>query len=109
MKDARMPTLTQLRLLAVVRRTESLGGAARELGVGQPTISERAKELERRCGVELFDRGLYTTYLTSDGQRFAKQAQRVLEEYDRLLSLIARKVRRQNLTRIAPPPPLGET
>ena len=84
------PTLTQLRLIGVVRRTQTLCGAARELGVGQPAASECARELEKRCRAELFDRGMYTTYLTRKGEQVAKQAQRVIEEYDRLLSLIAR-------------------
>jgi len=89
----KLPTLTQLRLLGVVARTHSLYAAAKELGVSQQTISERARELEGRCGDELFSRGMYTTYLTRQGERVAKQAQRVIEEYDHLLSLFARRGR----------------
>jgi len=88
MPAVKVPTLTQLRLLAVVERAESLGAAARELGLAQPTVSLRAQELERRCGLELFSRGMYTTYLTDDGRRIAKQAKRVLDEYEGLLVLI---------------------
>ena len=88
MPAVKVPTLTQLRLLAVVQRTESLGAAARALGLAQPTVSLRAQELERRCGVELFSRGMYTTYLTDEGRRVAEQAKRVLDEYEGLLVLI---------------------
>ena len=88
MKGSREPTLTQFRLLAVVRQAQSLSGAAKRLGISQPAVSQRARELEDRCGVALFDRGTCTTDLTSDGERIANQAQRVLEEYERLLSLI---------------------
>jgi hypothetical protein len=85
------PTLEQLRLLVLVRRHESLGAAAREIGVGRSAVARSAKELERLCNRQLFDRGIYTTYLSFTGRRLAKQAQRVLDEYDALLSLIPRK------------------
>jgi DNA-binding transcriptional LysR family regulator len=50
--------------------------------------------LEKKCDIELFDRGMYTTYLTPEGERVADQARRVLEEYERLVRLLA-AIRRQ--------------
>ena len=88
MRDVKVPTLTELRLLAVVGDAHSLSGAAKRLGISQPAVSQRARELEKKCGCTLFDRGVYTTCLTSNGERIANQAQRVLDEYERLLSLI---------------------
>ena len=79
MRKSKWPTLDQLRVLLVASRTQSLGAAARELKVRQPTISQCVR-----------DRGMLDTTLTFSGRRLAIQAQRVIEEYDRLLSLIAK-------------------
>jgi DNA-binding transcriptional LysR family regulator len=103
MRKAKEPTLTQLRLLVVVRRAHSLCGAARRLGISQPAVSQRARDLEQRCALELFDRGIYTTSLTADGKRVVAQAERVLREYDRLMSLIAELARRRNTEQPAMP------
>ncbi len=89
-KKSELPTLNQLRLLLAVRRAQSLGAAARELGVSQPALSRGARELERRCGFEIFDRGFYNTYLSGAGRNLADHARQVLDEYEKLLEAIAK-------------------
>ena len=95
MKKSENPTLSQLRLLLVVYRAQSLGAAARELAISQPVLSRAAREFERRCGFELFDRGLNRTYLTRNGTSVATQARRVLDEYERLMDMIAKIAQRE--------------
>ncbi|HVJ14516.1 MAG TPA: LysR family transcriptional regulator [Polyangiaceae bacterium] len=86
--------MKQLRLLLVVSRTHSLRAAARKLGVSQATVSEGARELERRCGFEVFDRGFYNTYVAHECRYVLEQARRVLDEYEKLLDMIAKVGRR---------------
>jgi DNA-binding transcriptional LysR family regulator len=97
MKRTDQPTLNQLKMLLVVARAGSLGAAARELGFSQQTVSQAARELERRCELHLFDRDFDRTYLTSWGKRVALQAKTVLDEYERLLEMIRKMVHREAL------------
>ena len=45
-----------LRIFLAVARARSLTGAARLLGISQPTVSRKLAALERRLGVKLFER-----------------------------------------------------
>ncbi|MBO1114836.1 LysR family transcriptional regulator [Bordetella petrii] len=76
-----MDTLQAMR--AFVRATElgTLSAAAREAGIGQPTLSKWVAGLERQLGVRLFERSTTTLALTEQGRRFYQHATRVLEEY----------------------------
>ena len=76
-----MDTLQAMR--AFVRATElgTLSAAAREAGIGQPTLSKWVAALERQLGVRLFERSTTTLALTEQGRRFYGHATRVLEEY----------------------------
>lgn len=70
-----------------VAESSSFSGAARRLGVGQPTISRRVAELESRLGCPLFRRGKRGAELTEQGARLvpaAEQMARWAGEFDRL-------------------------
>lgn len=65
---AELPDLTSLRLLAAVARLGSLGRAAAEAGMTQPSASVRMRNLERRLGVTLLERDTRGSRLTPAGE-----------------------------------------
>lgn len=69
-----------LRLALAIRRTGSLAGAARSLGVNHSTIFRRLNGLEEELGVRLFDR-LATGYRpTAAGEQMTEAAERMEQE-----------------------------
>ncbi|MFC7345004.1 LysR family transcriptional regulator [Saccharopolyspora griseoalba] len=74
-----------LRLLVLVRDLGSLGRAAEELGIAQPSASKRISTLERKLGLVLVDRTRRGSNLTPSGRVVAGSAQRVLDELGGLL------------------------
>ncbi len=64
----RVPDLEELGLLVLVARSGSIGRAAAECGLAQPTVSRRMAGLERSLGVPLLDRGPRGTSLTPAGR-----------------------------------------
>lgn len=80
-------TLTGLRYIVAVARERHFGRAAEKCFVSQPTLSIAIKKLEDELGVMLFERGAAEVTVTPVGQRVVEQAQRVLEETDRIRHL----------------------
>ena len=72
-------TEDQLLAFLVVARRRSLSRAASELGLGQPTISDRLRALERELGATLVQRQGRGVALTSEGEAFLSYAQRALD------------------------------
>ena len=70
--------MADLRLVAAVARHGSLGAAARELLVSQPSASQRLAALERRCGLRLFDRDNSGARPTAAGSEMVKEARHIL-------------------------------
>lgn len=81
-----VPDLESLRLLVLIGEWGSIGKAATELGVAQPSASKRMSTLERRLGLTLVDRTRRGSSLTPAGRVVCGWAQRVLEELDGLLT-----------------------
>lgn len=97
-----LPDLESLRLLVLVGEWGSMGKAAAELGVAQPSASKRMSTLERRLGLTLVDRTRRGSTLTPAGQIVSGWAQRVLEELDGLLTgAEALRVKRNAELRVA--------
>ncbi len=82
----RVPDLESLRLLVLVGERGSLGSAAAELGIAQPSASKRLSTLERRLGLVLVDRTRRGSQLTDAGRVVAGWSQRVLDELNGLLT-----------------------
>ena len=64
MPDNDFPPLRQLRAFAAVARLQSMSGAAREINLSQPGVTQSIEALERQLQVRLFERqrsGCYTT------------------------------------------------
>jgi DNA-binding transcriptional LysR family regulator len=73
--------MTEDQLLAFlsVARHRSLSRAASELDLGQPTISDRLRALERELGATLVRRQGRGVTLTPEGEAFVSYAQRALD------------------------------
>jgi len=73
--------MTEDQLLAFlsVARHRSLSRAASELDLGQPTISDRLRSLERELGATLVRRQGRGVTLTAEGEAFLSYAQRTLD------------------------------
>src|SRR5512139_2758173 len=72
-------TEDQLLTFLAVARHRSLSRAAAELDLGQPTISDRLRSLERELGATLVQRRGRGVALTPEGEAFLSYARRALE------------------------------
>lgn len=77
-------TFTELKYIVAVARERHFGRAAEACFVSQPTLSVAVKKLEEELGVILFERGGTEIGITPIGLRIIAQAQRILEEGDKL-------------------------
>jgi molybdate transport repressor ModE-like protein len=68
-----------VRIFLAVAEAGSISGAARQLGLGQPTISRRLAEMEQTIGSRLFARGVGGATLTSAGERLLVPAKKMAE------------------------------
>jgi DNA-binding transcriptional LysR family regulator len=70
----------QLRLFYSVARSGSMSRAAEELHISQPSISAQVRELELRCGFDLFHRLPRGVILTEAGRLVLDHAERIFVE-----------------------------
>lgn len=80
-----MASITELKYVVAVARERHFGRAAECCFVSQPTLSVGVKRLEESLGVQIFERASRATLkVTDQGRAVIEQAERVLEEVDRL-------------------------
>lgn len=79
--DSRFDRLDLLRTLVCIVEANSLTAAAQVLGITQPTVSRRLKQLERYWGMQLLQRSTHSIQLTADGERCYQQAKDLLEQW----------------------------
>ena len=72
-------TWDDVRIFLAVAEAGSVSGAARQLRLGQPTISRRLAEMEQAIGSRLFARGVGGATLTSAGERLLAPAKNMAE------------------------------
>jgi LysR family hydrogen peroxide-inducible transcriptional activator len=77
-------TLTELRYIVALARECHFGRAAEKCHISQPTLSVALKKVEARFGVTLFERTPADVRPTPIGKKIAAQAERVLQEAERL-------------------------
>ncbi len=85
----REPTLSSLRLLVEVGRTQSLGKAARAHGITQPAASKQMALLERSVGLQLLERRPVGSYLTEHGKVVAAWASTIVDAVDHLMGAVS--------------------
>lgn len=83
---AQAPSLQQLRYAVAVADERHFGRAATACHVSQPSLSAQVRELEKRLGVEVFERGTKGILVTPAGEEVLERARRVLTEVDDLLA-----------------------
>lgn len=102
--------IEDLRLAAALLRESSLSAAARSLGVTPPALSMRLRKLESALGLVLANRTSRKLQLTSEGERFGREAHELLQKLDGLRESLQRDDRRLTGTlRIAAPFGYGRT
>ncbi|HET9963294.1 MAG TPA: hydrogen peroxide-inducible genes activator [Nitrospiraceae bacterium] len=82
-------TLTELQYIVAVAQEGHFGRAADRAFVTQPALSLAIKKLEDELGIAIFERRKNEVVLTPMGEQIVNQAQRVLEEADRITQLAA--------------------
>jgi DNA-binding transcriptional LysR family regulator len=73
-----MVTLQQLAALVHISRSGSFQGAADRLGITQPSVSARIRDLERALGQPIFDRSGQTARLNGGGRKALQYAEKIL-------------------------------
>ena len=86
-------------VLCSVVELGSFGRAARRHSMTQPAVSARMRELERRLGVNLFERGPTGTRLNYEGEQIAKAIERVISDVNSVNSTAA-ALRRGTMSRV---------
>ena len=77
-----MNRLAAMEAFVRVIDTGSFSSAARQLRIGQPSISKAIAQLENRLGVRLLLRSTHGLTSTEAGQNFYEHARRSIEEAD---------------------------
>ncbi len=80
--------IRDLRLVVTLAEELHFGRAAQRLHVGQPALSQQLRRLERRLGLELFERSTHHVRLTPAGQAFVHHARPVLAGVEMLLDAL---------------------
>ena len=82
-------TLNELRFIVAVAQERNFRRAAEKSFISQPALSLAIQKLEEELGLKIFERGKSEVALTPVGSAIAEQAQRVLEEAERIRTLAA--------------------
>ena len=85
---------SDLRVFLAIAREGTLGAAARKLGLSQPTMGRRLRELETSLGQTLFQRTTDGFLLTDEGTSVLMHAERMEEEARALERQLAGQDRR---------------
>lgn len=75
-------TLQQLRYLIAIAQSGSISSAAHELYISQSSLSMAVKDIERECGVTVFERSTKGITLTREGTELLGYARQVVEQAD---------------------------
>ncbi len=75
-------TLQQLRYLIAIAQHGSISAAAHRLYISQSGLSLAVKDIERECGVTIFERSSRGIALTPDGAELLSYARQVVEQAD---------------------------
>ncbi len=75
-------TLQQLRYLIAIANSGSISAAAHELYVSQSSLSVAVRDIERECGITVFERSNRGITLTNEGLELLGYARQVVEQAD---------------------------
>lgn len=103
-----MDLLAAMRVYVRVVERGSMSAAARDLGLGQPAVSERIERLENHLGVRLLRRNTRRISVTDVGIAFYDRSKQALDAAAEALSVAAADQSLRGLVRIAAPHGVGE-
>lgn len=95
-------TLNELRFIVAVAQERNFRRAAEKSFISQPALSLAIQKLEEELGLKIFERGKNDVTLTPVGLAIIEQAQRVLEEAERI-----REIATQGKNQLAAPLRVG--
>ncbi len=104
-----MDFLAAMRVFVRVAERGSMSAAARDLGLGQPAVSERIERLEAHLGVRLLRRNTRAISLTDAGAGFYERCKTAIDAADAALHAARADSPLRGRVRIAAPHGLGET
>jgi LysR family transcriptional regulator, transcriptional activator for dmlA len=84
-----MNTDSELAFFCLLIKQGSLAATARELNLTPPAVSRRLSQLEERLGVRLLNRTTRRISLTSEGEVYFGNAQRILSDIDEMERLVS--------------------
>ena len=84
-----MNTDSELAFFCLLVKQGSLASTARELNLTPPAVSRRLSQLEERLGVRLLNRTTRRISLTSEGEVYFANAQRILGDIDEMERLVS--------------------
>src|SRR5947209_8096453 len=76
--------LEQLNYFSTVAKTQHIGRAAKMVNISPSAISHSIRALEEELGHKLFQKAGKNIFLTDMGKRFAKKAQYLLDEAEKV-------------------------
>ncbi len=82
-------TLNELRFIVAVAQEKSFRRAAERSFISQPALSLAIQKLEEELGLKIFERSRNDITVTPVGSAIVEQAQRVLEEAERIREIAA--------------------
>jgi LysR family hydrogen peroxide-inducible transcriptional activator len=95
-------TLNELRFIVAVAQERNFRRAAERSFISQPALSLAIQKLEEELAIKIFERGKSEVTLTPVGSAVVEQAQRVLEEAERI-----REIAKQGSNQLTTPLRLG--
>lgn len=79
------PSLDEISVFVTVLDQKSFAGAAKQLGISPPRVSELVRTLEERLGVRLVERTTRSVAATEAGERLRTQLRSLLDDYQAAL------------------------
>jgi DNA-binding transcriptional LysR family regulator len=83
-----MRDIDDLRFFLSVVESGSLASGARTLGVTPSAVTQRLQNLESKLGLQLIDRASRKLQLTDEGELYAAEAEKILQQYDALIDTL---------------------
>lgn len=77
-------TFRHLKIFVTVADVGSMSGAAKELYISQPSVSQAIAELEKNYNVKLFERLSQKLYITEEGERLLSYARHIIGSFEEM-------------------------
>ena len=103
-----MDYLAAMRVFVRVVERENMSAAARDLGIGQPAVSERIDRLETQLGTRLLQRNTRRVSVTQAGHVFYERCKVAIEAAEHALASLDDPASVRGTLKIAAPHALGE-